>query len=139
MTDPLKSCIDRDLLRKLLPSLNPRQQLVIALRFGIGGGTHTYTEIADILEVTKAQARILRYQACGVLRRAASKLQVACYRDEIYRDKINNERQAVLRAHYGLRHWPDRLTRWRQQDVNENRLDYLRRRYCDPNSKGDRR
>ena len=66
----------RDEIGKALATLTPREERIMALRFGMGGGgTHTLDEIGDELGFTRERVRQIEVEALRKLRRHNPRLQ----------------------------------------------------------------
>jgi RNA polymerase primary sigma factor len=67
---------------EVLECLNPRQRLVLQLRFGLGNGTpHTLAEVGDQLNISRERVRQLENEALRKLRRVGAQ-RLAAYTSE---------------------------------------------------------
>jgi RNA polymerase primary sigma factor len=67
-----ESMLERD-VAKVLETLNPRERLVLQLRFGIGNGTpHTLAEVGQYLDISRERVRQIENEALRKLRRAGA-------------------------------------------------------------------
>jgi RNA polymerase primary sigma factor len=74
--------LQRD-VAEVLEGLNPRQRLVLQLRFGLGNGTpHTLAEVGDQLNISRERVRQLENEALRKLRRVGAK-RLAAYASEL--------------------------------------------------------
>jgi RNA polymerase primary sigma factor len=74
--------LQRD-VAEVLECLNPRQRLVLQLRFGLGTGTpHTLAEVGDQLNISRERVRQLENEALRKLRRVGAQ-RLAAYASEL--------------------------------------------------------
>ena len=67
-----ESMLERD-VAKVLETLNPRERLVLQLRFGLGNGTpHTLAEVGEYLDISRERVRQIENEALRKLRRAGA-------------------------------------------------------------------
>jgi RNA polymerase sigma factor (sigma-70 family) len=66
--DQLDVCELRPVIRELLADLEPREQIVIALRYGLDGPTYTLAEIGWHLGLTRQRVGQIEQRALGYLR-----------------------------------------------------------------------
>jgi RNA polymerase primary sigma factor len=76
-----ESMLERD-VAKVLETLNPRERLVLHLRFGLGNGTpHTLAEVGEQLEISRERVRQIENEAIRKLRRAGLQRLAAYHAD----------------------------------------------------------
>jgi len=74
--------LQRD-VAEVLECLNPRQRLVLQLRFGLGTGSpHTLAEVGDQLNISRERVRQLENEALRKLRRVGAQ-RLAAYASEL--------------------------------------------------------
>ncbi|MEX2426366.1 MAG: sigma-70 family RNA polymerase sigma factor [Thermomicrobiaceae bacterium] len=67
-----ESMLERDVAR-VLETLNPRERLVLQLRFGLGNGSpHTLAEVGEYLDISRERVRQIENEALRKLRRAGA-------------------------------------------------------------------
>jgi RNA polymerase primary sigma factor len=67
-----EAMLERD-VAKVLETLNPRERLVLQLRFGLGNGTpHTLAEVGEYLDISRERVRQIENEALRKLRRAGA-------------------------------------------------------------------
>jgi RNA polymerase primary sigma factor len=76
-----ESMLERD-VAKVLETLNPRERLVLQLRFGLGSGTpHTLAEVGEQLDISRERVRQIENEAVRKLRRAGIQRLAAYHAD----------------------------------------------------------
>jgi RNA polymerase primary sigma factor len=76
-----ESMLERD-VAKVLETLNPRERLVLQLRFGLGNGTpHTLAEVGEQLAISRERVRQIENEAVRKLRRAGLQRLAAYHAD----------------------------------------------------------
>jgi RNA polymerase primary sigma factor len=67
-----EAMLERD-VAKVLETLNPRERLVLQLRFGLGNGNpHTLAEVGEYLDISRERVRQIENEALRKLRRAGA-------------------------------------------------------------------
>ncbi|MCA9052510.1 MAG: sigma-70 family RNA polymerase sigma factor [Planctomycetaceae bacterium] len=68
--------LTREILKAARKVLDPREQKIVALRFGLEGSEHTLREIAAVLKVSKERVRQVLGRAVGKLQDVATTLRL---------------------------------------------------------------
>jgi len=58
-----RQLIDKELIRKWLPELTPREGKVLSLIYGLGCNGHTLEEVAAIYDVTRERVVQIKHKA----------------------------------------------------------------------------
>ncbi len=80
LLDSVARSLLKDSLREAMSGLNPREQKVVALRFGLGDGTmRTLAEVGDELQISRERVRQIESDALRKLRRPTIRRRLAEY------------------------------------------------------------
>ena len=75
---------DTDLVREILATLPERESRILALRFGLGGGTEkTLEEIGETFGLTRERIRQIQEQALRTMRQKMEKRDLPTVNDDV--------------------------------------------------------